>query len=108
MFQDWKEKVQENPCVSKHLLWEYDLEDFDWDDMQTLVVQRVIERGRPNDFYAILKLYGGIDGVKEIIKKIPQPLHPKDLAFVCTVFHLKKDDLLCYTKKLLREQHLKS
>jgi len=37
--------------------------------MKVFVVERVIERGAENDFYAIFKLYGGPKGVREIVKK---------------------------------------
>lgn len=84
------------------LFWEYDLADFDWQAMRTLVVQRVIERGRPDDFYAMLNTYG-LEGVKESIKEIPS-MNPKDMSFVCSVFGLKKEELKCYTKKQSRPE----
>jgi len=36
------------------LLWEYNLSDFDYRGMRNVVVQRVIERGWPKDWYFIL------------------------------------------------------
>jgi hypothetical protein len=108
MFRDWEKKINDNMQVSKHLLWEYNYNAFDFDAGKVLVVQRVIERGWEKDYYAIFKLYGGIEGVREIIKQIPAPLTPKDEAFVMTVFDLKKEDLQCYTRKQLREKHLNS
>ena len=82
------------------LLWEYNLDQIDWNAMQTIVLQRVIERGRLDDFYAALNRYGKKEFVKGI-KNIPY-LNDKDIAFVCTVFNLKKQDLKCYTQKPLR------
>lgn len=92
--------------VRKTLLWEYDLDKFDWQNMRTLVVQRVVERGRMDDFYAVLNLYG-LQGVKEAIKQIPY-LNPKDLSFVCSVFNLKKEELKCYTNQQSKRQHWNS
>ena len=92
--------------IRKTLLWEYDLNQFDWEDMRILVVQRVIERGRLNDFYALLNLYG-VNGVKDTIKRIPY-LNPKDLSFVCSVFNLKKENLKCYIKQQSTIQHWNS
>jgi len=106
IFDDWRKKsISEG--ISKNLLWEYDLSKFDWDDMQVVVMQRVIERGRMDDFYAAIKIYGGIDNVRRIIKNIPI-LSPKDINFVCITFDLKKEELKCYTKAQLREQLLNS
>jgi hypothetical protein len=111
MFQEWESKIKDNPQVAKHLLWDVNtsnLSDEDWYNMRKLVVQRVIERGDENDFYAIFKLYGGPKGVREIIKQIRVVLSPEDEAFVRTVFNLKKEDLICYERKRLRELHLNS
>lgn len=94
-FGDYKD--HKNTIVRDSLLWEYDLERFNWQRMRNIVVQRVVERGRIDDFYAVLNLYG-LSGVKEAIKQIPY-LHPKDVSFVCAVFKLKKEDLKCYSKK---------
>lgn len=83
--------------VRSSLFWEYDLSRFNWQEMAPLVVQRVLERGRMDDFYAILNMYG-LEGVKAHLKEIPT-MNPKDLSFVCSVFGLKKEELKCYTRK---------
>lgn len=57
--------------IRQSLFWEYDMSRFDWDKMRTLVVQRVIERGRKDDFFAILNRYG-VEGVKESTRKFRQ------------------------------------
>lgn len=105
LFSDWKKHNSVN--ISTSLLWEYDLNGFDWDNMQSIVVQRVIERGWIDDFYAAIRIYGGIDNFKSIIKQIPV-LSEKDTQFVCSVFNLKKEELKCYTRKQLREKLLNS
>ena len=104
IFSDWKEKSKDIQ-ISKSILWEYDLSDFAWYDMRTIVMQRVIERGWINDFYAAIRIYGGISNVKEIIKDITS-LSDKDMTFVCSVFDLEKEDLKCYTRKQSRERLL--
>lgn len=105
-FSDWEQKSKDAK-VSESLLWEYDLSRFDWYDMRTVVVQRVIERGWLNDFYAAIKLYGGLDSFREIIKNIPV-LSDIDIAFVCNVFNLNKEELKCYTRRRSRERLLDS
>jgi len=111
MFQDWKTRIKDNPQVSEWLLWDINTSKMtaeSWQRMKLFVVQRVIELGKENDYYAIFRLYGGPEGVREIIKQIRSVLHPKDEAFVRTVFNLKKEDLICYERKRLREKHLNS
>ncbi|MDL2304590.1 hypothetical protein LJC72_04530 [Bacteroides sp. OttesenSCG-928-D19] len=105
MFFDNYSKHKE-ATVRSSLFWEYDMEHFDWQEMRDLVVQRVVERGRMEDFYAILNMYG-LEGVIEAIKNIPY-LNPKDMAFVCMVFDIKKEELRCYTRTQLQHQHWNS
>lgn len=93
--------------ISPSLLWEYDLSSFDWERSRRLVVQRVIERGRLEDFVGAINRYGGIEAFRETIKEVPH-LSDKDIAFVCTYFNLNKDELLCYRRKQSRERHLTS
>lgn len=50
-FSDYKQHPITN--INPTLLWEFDLANFDYQDMRNVVVQRVIERGRFNDYYAI-------------------------------------------------------
>jgi uncharacterized protein DUF6922 len=95
--------LHSNAQIRESLFWEYDLKHFDWQKMKILVVQRIIERGRPDDFYGMLNLYG-LAEVKEIIKEIPY-LNRKDQSFVCSVFGLKKEDLKCCIKIQLQNQH---
>ena len=84
--------------LNSALLWEYDLNEFDWQRGKVVVVQRVIEMGEPEDFFAAFDLYGGMVGFREIIKSVPY-LNALDMHFVCTFFNLKREDLRCYTKK---------
>lgn len=105
IFDDWKEHKNNN--LSPTLLWEYDLKKIDWESMKVLVVQRVIERGWIDDYYAAIRMYGGMENFKNIIKQIPI-LTNKEISFVCKIFNLKKEELKCYTRKQLREKLLNS
>lgn len=103
MWSDWKEQIEHHPKVKASLLWEYDLTNFDWQRMRALVVERVIERGWDEDYYAIFSLYKGIEGVKKIIRDEVLILSDKEIAFVCAVFNLKKEELKCYIRKQSRQ-----
>lgn len=89
--------------ISPALLWEYDLRHFDWHRSRRLVVQRVIERGRVEDYFAAFDLYGGIEGFRGILREVAT-LPARDMNFVCKVFDLKKEELRCYTRRQLRLQ----
>jgi len=105
MFHDWKNKIRDNPQVASHLLWDIDKSKLDYQKMKTFIVERVIERGDRDDFYTILQLYGGPEGVREIVKKA-NFYDPRDEALARVLFDLKKTDLECYKRKRLRKKRL--
>lgn len=103
-FSDYKDHSDSK--LNPKLLWEYNLSNFDYQDMRNVVVQRVIERGHFNDFYAMLNLYGE-DGVIEAIKVLPY-LNDIDMNFVSVVFNIPLTKLKCYEKKQLPQRHWNS
>ena len=105
MFHDWKEKFTENPQIRPHLLWDVNLAKVDYQKMKVFIVERVIERGDEDDFYTIFQLYGGPEGVREIVKKA-NFYDPRDETLARVLFDLKKKDLECYKRKRLRKKHL--
>lgn len=86
-----------NRSINKNLLWEYDMDTFNFQKSKVIVAQRIIEMGTQEDFYAAFDIYGGIQEFRDIIKKIPY-LNPIDMHFVCKFFNLKKNELKCFTK----------
>jgi hypothetical protein len=99
-------KKHQDAKINPALLWEYNLSDFDFQQMRNIVVQRVIERGWPNDWYAALNLYGE-KGMKDAIKSIPY-LNDKDLNFVSKAFEIPLSEMKCYEKKQSRPAHWNS
>ncbi|MCC8119022.1 MAG: hypothetical protein LIP09_09815 [Bacteroidales bacterium] len=95
-----------NAKVSPSLLWEYDYNSFDWKQMQQRVVERVVQRGDYNDWYAILNMYG-VEGVKDSIKKIKN-LDSFDANFVSNVFKINKEEMQCYKLKPFLQTHWNS
>lgn len=92
--------------ISPHLLWEYNLANFDWEKSRRIVVQRVVERGCPADYFAAFDLYG-FDGFREILKDLPI-LSDKDMNFASKYFNIPKKELRCYTRKQSRMKRLNS
>ena len=90
-FDRYKEHIDAriNPC----LLWEYDLSGFDYQQMRNVVVQRVVERGCPDDWYAALNLYG-VNGMKDVIKVLPY-LNDKDMNFVSVLIEIPLSEMKC-------------
>ncbi len=44
--------------ISPHLLWEYDLDTFDFDKSRDIVIERVIQRGNLKDWQIAFEIYG--------------------------------------------------
>lgn len=92
--------------LTPRLLWEYDHDNFDYDKMRNIVVQRVIERGWPDDWYFMLNKYG-VEGVKSAIKELPY-LNDKDLAFVSHQFDIPLTSMKCSEMKRSENQRWNS
>lgn len=102
------DKYKEHPeaKINPSLLWEYDLAKFDYQQMRNVVVQRVVEQGWPEDWYAALNMYGE-EGMKKIIKDLPY-LNDKDMHFVSVLFEIPLSELKCNTRKQSRQSHWNS
>ena len=99
MWSDWKEKKHNSYHIPKRLLWDMDMEHFDLQKGRALVAERVAERGNLEDFYAMFSLYGGVKNVRNIYKNEVSSLNSRALAFICTAFNIKKEEMKCYTQK---------
>lgn len=99
-------KEHPNAKINPSLLWEYDLSKFDFQHMRNVVVQRVVERGWPDDWYAALNMYGK-EGMISILKELPW-LNDKDMRFVSLIFQIPLSEMKCYTRKQSPHIHWKS
>jgi hypothetical protein len=99
MWSDLKEKKHLLYNIPKRLLWDMDMQRFDWQKGRALVAERVAERGNLEDFYAMFSLYGGVKEVREIYKNEVNSLNNRALAFICIAFNLKKEEMKCYTRQ---------
>ena len=94
ILRDYKKHIEAK--INPTLLWEYDLNRFDYHAMRNVVVQRVIERGWPEDWWAALNLYGE-DGMSKAIREIAY-LNDKDMNFVSNAFDIPLSEMKCYEK----------
>ena len=90
------------------LLWEYRMDDFDWQKYRKTVVERVITLGRLSDWYAAFDLYGGIRGFRKIARDEVVDLSERDLDFMCMALNIDKKETKCYKQIQLREKLLNS
>ncbi len=90
------------PVLSKQAFWDVDMEKIDYEKNAAHVVEKVIERGKAEDFDNLLKFYG-FERVKALAL---QALYLSDLSmnFCCTLFKVKPSDFKCYEKKQLNRE----
>ena len=50
--------MQTKPNIPDRLLWEYDLETFNYDRSYKIVIERVLERGDLDEWREIFRYYG--------------------------------------------------
>ncbi len=91
------------PVLSKQAFWDVDMESIDYEKNAAHVVEKVIERGKAEDFDNLLKFYG-FERVKQLALKA---LYLSDISinFCCTLFKVKPTDFKCYEKKLSNREH---
>ncbi len=49
--------MQQKPNILPHLLWEYDLETFNWKKSHKIVIERVIQLGTMEDWREMMTFY---------------------------------------------------
>ena len=103
MWTDWENKVKPDAKIPPYLLWDVDLEKFDWEKGKSLVVERVIERGSEEDYYTLFQMYGGVEGVREVVKNIKHFRWKQDIDFASMAFDIQKEEMECYKRQQLRE-----
>jgi hypothetical protein len=83
-----------NAKINLNLFWEYDLKSFDFQKQISIVVQRVVERGIAEDFFALYNLYGR-EMVDEVLRQVPA-FSQRDLEFINNVLEVPYSQLLAY------------
>lgn len=94
----------ERPNLPAFLFWEYDLEKLDWQRAYLSVIDRVIENGDADHWAEMTRFYGQ-DKVVNALKHEISYLTDNGIDRVCKYFHLSKQELKCYLKKQLQQQH---
>ena len=53
----WKANMKSKPNIRPHLLWEYNLETFNWQKSYKIVIERVIQLGTLDDWREMMSFY---------------------------------------------------
>jgi hypothetical protein len=79
---------------SPNLFWDTDEQTLDPEKHARFIIERVLMRGRLEDWTALKKLYG-VERIKQEALKI-RYLDKVTLSFCSTMFHVPKSKFRCY------------
>jgi hypothetical protein len=93
----------DKPVLSKQAFWDVDMSKIDYVKNARHVVEKVIERGKAEDFDNVLNFYG-FEKVKDLALQANW-LSDVSINFCCILFKVTPTDFKCYEKKQLNRQH---
>jgi hypothetical protein len=93
----------DKPVLSKQAFWDVNMDSIDYEKHAVHVVEKVIERGKAEDFNNLL-IYYSFDGVKELALQAHW-LSDISINFCCVLFKVHPTDFKCYGKKQLNRRH---
>jgi len=75
-----KTKPHDKPNIAPQLLWEYDLETFNYKKSYKIVIERILQRGTIEEWKEMIRFYT-MDNIMETIEWTKQlPKRDKDFA----------------------------
>ena len=85
------------------LFWDIDMTQWNDEKMKQFIIQRVVERGWPDDWCIMIDRYG-ISEIRKTLKKIPH-LNNIDMRFASIIFNISQKEMACYKRRQLRHEH---
>lgn len=93
-----KEEITIND-FSKHLFWDVDLTDFDFEKHKSHLIQKVLEYGFIEDWNLLKQLYG-LETIKEVSLNL-RSLDAVTLSYLSAIFKIDKTEFRCYKQRQL-------
>jgi hypothetical protein len=111
-FENKDVKIERQPVIQKIsrpnlprvLFWDLDFDKIDWRRSNLTIIERVLDKGNKSDWNEIIQFYGR-DKIIYALKEEITYLTDMTVIAVCEYFQLSKQELKCYTKKQLNQQH---
>ena len=86
------------PKIRPFLLWDVDIEKFDFSLNKRIVIERACTLGNITDYKEIVRFYG-VETVKnELLNSVS--LDPKSLNYFSLIFNIPVEKFKCYSKSL--------
>lgn len=89
------------PNLPARLFWEFKYEKIDWRKYFELVIERVLDRGNQQEIDELIRFYGK-EKVLKVFKDHPIYLMDHCIDRACSIFEIKKEDTVCYKRKVAR------
>jgi hypothetical protein len=83
--------------LSPHLFWDTDISSIDFQKNARPIIERVVTRGRLEDWWEIVRYYG-LDRIKEEVVKI-RAMDIRTMTFLSTVLQIPQAEFRCYKEK---------
>ena len=96
--------ILDKPNVDPRWFWDFDFAKIEWRKSYKTIIARIIERGDKSEWQEIVRFYGKPEVIAALKNEIVF-LPDYSIEDVCTYFDLKKEELLCYTRKQSRPGH---
>ena len=91
---------------SKHLFWDVDLADFDFEKHKIHLINRVLEYGLIKD-WKLLKEFYGLETIKEVSLNL-RSLDAVTLSYLSAIFKIDKTEFRCYKHRQLYQTYWNS
>jgi hypothetical protein len=88
---------------SKHLFWDVNRNNLDFERSKKTIITNVLDYGLINDWDIIYNYYG-IDEIAKIAVNA-RDLDEKSITFISLLSKIPKEKFLCYTTKQLNRTH---
>ena len=86
-----------SPNISRRAFWDIDYNSIDWEKNSQFLIIKVIERGKLQDLFELLKYYGK-ERIKNELVNAPN-LPERTYTFAKTYFGLTNEDFKCSISK---------
>lgn len=97
-------KTYPRPNLEPKWFWDFDYEKIDWQASYKTIIARIIERGKQEQWEELVRFYGE-DKVVGALKNEIVFLPDYAIEEACRYFPVKKQEMLCYTRKRSKPGH---
>ena len=97
-----KNKIQLKD-LSKHLFWDLNVSNLDFEKNSKYIIHRVLDYGLIND-WKVIQNYYGINEIAKVASGI-RDLDKRSASFISLISKTPKENFLCYITKQLTQKH---